>query len=74
MLAYYNPQKETILQTDAGIKGLAACLLQEEKPVYFASKTLIEAQKGYVAIELGALAVVWALEKCHHFLYGNHFD
>ena len=39
MLACYNPKKQTMLQTDASIKGLDSCLLQEEKPVYFASKT-----------------------------------
>ena len=33
-------------------KGLGACLLQEEKLVYFASKALTDAQKGYVAIEI----------------------
>ena len=38
VLAYYNPKKQTVLQTDASIKGLGACLLQEEWPVYFASK------------------------------------
>ena len=46
ILAYYNPKKQTVLQTDASIKGLGACLLQEEKPVYFASKDLTDAQKG----------------------------
>ena len=34
VLGYYNTKKQTVLQTDAGIKGLGACLLQEEKPVY----------------------------------------
>ena len=38
--------------TDVSIKGLGACLLQEERPVYFASKVLTEAQRGYMAIEL----------------------
>ena len=28
VLAYYNPKKQTILQTDASIKDLGACLLQ----------------------------------------------
>ena len=73
ILAYYNPNKPTILQTDASCKGLGACLLQNEKPVYFASKALTEMQKGYVAIELESLAVAWAMEKFHHFLYGNEF-
>ena len=73
ILAYYNPNKLTVLQTDASCKGLGACLLQNEKPVYFASKALTEMQKGYVAIELESLAVAWAMEKFHHFLYGNQF-
>ena len=73
VLAYNTPKKETMLQTDASINGLGACLLQEEKPVYFASKALTEAQKGYVAIELESLAVVWAMEKFHHFLYASYF-
>ena len=61
VLAYYNPRKQTVLQTDASIKGLSASLLQEEKPVYFASKALKDAQKGYVAIDLELLAVAWAV-------------
>ena len=73
ILAYYNPNKPTILQTDASCKGLGACLLQNEKPVYFAIKALTETQKGYVVIELESLAVTWAMEKFHHFLYGNEF-
>ena len=42
ILAYYNPKKETVLQTDAHIKGLGTCLLQEQRPVYFMSKALTE--------------------------------
>ena len=72
VLAYYNPQKETVLHTDTSIKGLGACLLQEEKPVYFASKALMETQRGYVAIEIESLAVMWVVKKFHHFLYGCH--
>ena len=52
ILAYYNLRKETVLQTDSSIKRLGACLLQEERPVYFASKVLTETQRGYVAIEI----------------------
>ena len=73
ILAYYNPKKETVLQTDASVKGLGACLLQDQKPVYFASKALTETQHGYVAIEIESLAVAWAMEKFHHFLYASHF-
>ena len=73
VLAYYNPRKETVLQTDASTKGLGACLLQDDKPIYFASKVLMETQQGYVTIEIESLAIAWAVEKFHHFLYGCHF-
>ena len=73
VLVYYNPQKETVLQTDASTKGLGACISQDEKPIYFASKALTETQRGYVAIEIESLAVAWAVETFHHFLYGCHF-
>ena len=66
VLAYYIP-KETILQTDASTKGLGACLLQDEKPIYFTSKALTEIQRGFVAIKIESLAVAWAVEKFHHF-------
>ena len=61
ILAYYNPRKQTVLQTDASIKGLVVCLLQDEKLVYFASKALTEAQKGYVVIEIESLVVAWPM-------------
>ena len=57
ILAHYNPKKPMVLQTNASCKGLGACLLQNQKPVYFARRALTETQKGYVAIELKSLAV-----------------
>ena len=68
ILAYYDTNKETVLQTDASIKRLGACLMQQGKPVYFTSKALTKTQKGYEVIELESLAVAWAMEKFHHFL------
>ena len=62
-----------VLQTDASMKGLGACLMQQGKTVYFASKALTEPQKGYVVIELESLVVAWVMEKFHHFLYSTHF-
>ena len=56
-LAYYNPKKQTVLQTDASTNGLGASLLQDKKPVYFASKALTDVQKEYVVIELESLAL-----------------
>ena len=62
-------KKCVVLQTDACTKGLGAVLLQDGYPVYFASKSLTAAQQNYIAIELEALAVSWAVQKFHHYLY-----
>ena len=58
---------------DACTKVLGAVLLQEGHPVYFASKSLSEPQQNYVAIELEALGVSWAVQKFHHYLYVTSF-
>ena len=66
-------RRKQVPETHASIKGLGSCLLQDRHPVYFASKSLHDAECGYVAIELEALAVPWAMEEFHHFLYTSHF-
>ena len=55
------------------VKGWVFVSFKIKTPVYFASRALSETQKGYVAIELKSLAVTWAMEKFHHFLYDNEF-
>ena len=52
VLAYYNPKKEMVLQTDASTKALGACSLQYKKLIYFTSKALTETQRGCVAIKI----------------------
>ena len=73
LMAYYDPKKPTVVQTDASSYGIGCALLQSGKPVAYASKALQAHEQGYVALEREALAVAWALEKHHNFLYGQHF-
>ena len=61
ILKFYVPKKATIPQMDASSKGLRACFLQDSHPVYFTSKSLQDAERGYVAIESEPLAVAWAI-------------
>ena len=72
-LTYYNPRKETVLEVDASQKGLGACLLQNDKPVAFASKTLTPAQSAYSNIERETLAIVNGIQKFHTYLFGKPF-
>ena len=72
-LPYFNPQSDTTLQTDASKKGLGAVILQDSKPVMFASRALTGAEKNYQNLERECLATIWGMEKFHYFLYGKHF-
>ena len=72
-LPYFNPKSETTLQTDVSKKGLGAVILQNSKPVMFASWALTGAEKNYQNLEREYLATIWGMEKFHYFLYGKKF-
>ena len=54
-------------------KGFGAVILQEEQPIYYASRALTSAEKNYQNLEREAQAAVWGMEKFHYFLYGRKF-
>ena len=72
-LSYFNPKSSTTLQTDASKKGLGAALLQNSKPVMFASRALTGSERNYQNLERECLAMIWGMEKFHYFLYGKEF-
>ena len=72
-LAYYDPRKEVTLQVDASTRGLGATLIQEGKPIAFASKALTDTEARYANIERELLAVVYGCERFHTYLYGRCF-
>ena len=72
-LPYFNPNSSTTLQTDAFKKGLGTVLLQNSKPVMFASRALTGSERNYQNLERECLATIWGMEKFHHFLYGKEF-
>ena len=73
VLPYFDKYKDTILQTDASKKGFSAVILQDNNPVYYASRTLTSAEKNYQNLKRECMAAVWGMEKFHYFLYGKHF-
>ena len=72
-LRYYDRNKPVILQCDASLKGLGACILQDGKPIAFASKSLTDTETRYANIERELLAIVFGCEKFHTYLYGRSF-
>ena len=70
VLAYFDRSKTSTIQSDASKKGLGAVLLQDDKPVIYASRTLTETEQRYSNIERELLGVVFALERFHHYVYG----
>lgn len=72
VLAYFDPTKELSIQCDASGQGLGAALLQEGRPLAYASRALSDTETRYATIEKEMLAIVYALEKWHQFTYGRH--
>ena len=72
-LAYFNATENITIQCDASMKGLGAVLMQNGKPVHFASKSLTSAETNYSNIERELLAVVWATKYFKTYVYGRQF-
>ena len=51
MLPYFDRNKYTTLQMDASEKGFGTVILQDNKPIYIASRSLTPAEKNYQNLE-----------------------
>ena len=72
ILAYFDPSIHSTLQVDASMKGLGVCLLQDNKPVAYRSRSLTPAEQNYSNIEREMLAAVWGCEVLSNFVYGMY--
>ena len=71
ILAYYSPDKELVIQCDGSSLGIGAGLMQEGRPLAYASRALTDPETRYATIEKEMLAIFFALEKWHHFAFGR---
>ena len=71
VLAYFDPDKELSLQVDSSKDGLGAVLMQEGRPLEYASRTLSSNEKNWAQIEKEALAVLYGLERFDQYTYGR---
>ena len=72
VLAFFDPEKQITLQVDASKYGLGATMLQEGRPVSYASKTLTQTEVGYAQIEKEMLAILFGCKRFHQYIYGKH--
>ena len=77
VLAYPDFERSFVLETDASAKGLGAVLSQRQDDsqlhlVAYASRALSAPERNYGISELETLAVVWAIQHFHAYLYGHH--
>ena len=71
VLSYYDPSKALVIECDASSKGLGAALLQDGKPIEYASRSLTDSEQRYAQIEKECLAIVYALERFHQYTFGR---
>lgn len=71
VLKNFDSKIEIVIQTDAPQDGLGCCLLQNNLPVAYASRSLIDAEKRYAPIEKEFMSFVFACQKFHHYIYGR---
>lgn len=76
VLAYYWPEKDTIVSADTSSYGLGAVLLQVKddgsiKFTAYASRSLTSTEQRYSQIEKGALATTWACETFADYILGK---
>ena len=59
---------------NASYQGLGCVLMQEKRPVAYASRQLKVHEKNYPTHDLKLAAVVFALKTWRHYLYGSQFQ
>lgn len=78
ILGFYDVNDRTQVIADASPVRLGAVLIQfkenEPRIISFANRILTAPEQNYAQTEKEALALVWAVERFHYFLFGRQFE
>ena len=79
IMAYHRQGAPTRVTTDASPVGIGAIPEQKQedetyRPIYYASRKLRKVEQRYSQFEREALAVRWAFQNFHLYLYGIKFE
>ena len=73
VLRFYDVAKPVVVQCDVSSTGLGAVILQNGRPVEFASRAITHTEiNSYAQIEKKMLEIVFALTRFHAHVYGKH--
>ena len=70
VLVYFNPKQPVKLSVDTSSKGLGAILHQNDHPVAYTSRALMDTQQRYAQIEKEMLALIYGCTKFYNYIYG----
>ena len=78
ILVHYDPHLDIGISSEASNVGIGTMLFHYypygcKRPIANASKKLSPTQRRYTQIQREALAVIFGLKNCHHFLYKRKF-
>lgn len=77
-LGYFDVKDRTQIYADASPVGLGTVLLQFKQSgpqvIAYASRSLTATEKRYAQTEKEALALVWAIERFHYYIFGKEFE
>lgn len=71
LLRYIQLNKPIVIEADSSCFGLGACLSQEGRPLYYASRVLTPTERKYAQIEKELLAIRFACSRFDQFIAGN---
>ena len=72
-MSYFDSQKPTQIIMDASPVGLGGLLIQDGKVISYASRTLTDVECRYSQKGREMLALAWAVEHFHLYVYGAQF-
>jgi len=79
-MAYFDPNKRSVIHVDAGPTAIAGILSQPDgntgqlRPITYISRALTDVETRYSQTEREALSCVWVVERLHQWIYGSEFD